>query len=70
MNGREWLARQLDREGLKYRRQDNCDDFARAQSLLDLATKNRLGQCAERLWRAYPSARKFPKRRSTATTLG
>jgi hypothetical protein len=23
-NGREWLARQMDREGLKYRRADNC----------------------------------------------
>jgi hypothetical protein len=24
MNGREWLARRMDREGLRYCRQDNC----------------------------------------------
>ena len=39
LNGREWLARQLDQAGLGYERQDNCflhvDDFARAQALLD-----------------------------------
>jgi hypothetical protein len=39
LNGREWLARQLDREGLTYERYDNCfaqvEDFARAQALLD-----------------------------------
>ena len=39
MNGREWLARQLDTAGLPYRRQDNCitwvEDLAQAQALLD-----------------------------------
>jgi hypothetical protein len=39
MNGREWLARQMDREGLKYVRQENCfpwvEDYARAQALMD-----------------------------------
>lgn len=39
LNGREWLSRQMDREGLTYRRADNCfltvSDFARAQALLD-----------------------------------
>lgn len=39
LNGREWLAGQLDRAGLAYQRHDNCfshvEDFARAQSLLD-----------------------------------
>jgi hypothetical protein len=39
LNGREWLARQMDAEGLAYLRADNCflsiDDFARAQALLD-----------------------------------
>jgi hypothetical protein len=39
LNGREWLAHQLDREGLGYERYDNCfahvADFARAQALLD-----------------------------------
>jgi len=39
LNGREWLARQMEAEGLKYVRQDNCfpwiEDFPRAQQLLD-----------------------------------
>ena len=39
MNGREWLARQLDREKIKYRRSDNkflwVEDWQRAQELLD-----------------------------------
>src|SRR5438128_6027017 len=38
-NGREWLARQMDRAGLKYERRDNCftwiEDMAQAQCLLD-----------------------------------
>jgi hypothetical protein len=39
LNGREWLARQLDTAGVGYRRRDNCfvdlDDFAVAQRLAD-----------------------------------
>ena len=39
MNGREWLARQMDKVGLGYRRRDNCftwiEDWAHAQQLLD-----------------------------------
>lgn len=39
LNGREWLARQLDAAGLSYRRQDNCitwvEDVAAAQAPLD-----------------------------------
>lgn len=39
MNGREWLAWQMERIGLGYRRRDNCfpwiEDWARAQQLLD-----------------------------------
>ena len=39
VNGREWLARQLDREGIRYRRSDNCfpwvEDFPRAQALFE-----------------------------------
>jgi hypothetical protein len=39
LNGREWLARQLDRAGLAYERADNCftavAEFGRAQALLD-----------------------------------
>ena len=39
LNGREWLARQMDAAGLAYRRQDNCfpwvAEVPRAQGLLD-----------------------------------
>lgn len=39
LNGREWLARQMDREGLGYTREDNCftqlADPLRAQALLE-----------------------------------
>jgi len=39
LNGREWLARQMDRAGIDYRQRDNCfvhvSDPARAQALLD-----------------------------------
>jgi hypothetical protein len=38
LNGREWLARQMDGEGMKYARKDNCfpwvEDWSRAQELL------------------------------------
>jgi hypothetical protein len=38
MNGREWLARQMDKVDLDYRRRDNCfawiEDWARAQQFL------------------------------------
>jgi hypothetical protein len=39
LNGREWLARQMDAEGIDYLRRDNCfvrvADLERAQQLLD-----------------------------------
>ena len=39
INGREWLARQLDQAGLHYQRYDNCftdlEDVAKAQALFD-----------------------------------
>lgn len=39
INGREWLARQMDRAGLHYQRQGNCfvwlQDYEKAQQLLD-----------------------------------
>jgi hypothetical protein len=39
INGREWLARQLDRASIDYQRRDNCftwiADFAAAQKLMD-----------------------------------
>jgi hypothetical protein len=38
LNGREWLARQMDRQGLKYRQEGNCfvwiEDYEEAQKLL------------------------------------
>jgi hypothetical protein len=43
INGREWLARQMDREGMKYTRSDNkflwVQEWQRAQQLLDEQTK-------------------------------
>ena len=39
LNGREWLARQMDQEGLKYRQQGNCfvwiEDYEKAQKLMN-----------------------------------
>lgn len=39
MNGREWLAHQMDRAGLRYHRLDNCfpwiEDFDKAQTLMN-----------------------------------
>ena len=39
MNGREWLARQMDQVGLKYRQQGNCfvwiEDYQEAQKLMN-----------------------------------
>jgi hypothetical protein len=39
INGREWLARKLDRKGIAYRRHDNCfpwiEDFGEAQKLIN-----------------------------------
>jgi hypothetical protein len=39
VNGREWLGRQMDREGLRYQQQENCfpwiEDYTRAQQCLD-----------------------------------
>lgn len=43
LNGREWLARQMDNAGIRYRRRDNCfawvSDAERAQKLLDRQLK-------------------------------
>jgi hypothetical protein len=43
LNGREWLARQMEKEELGYVRQDNCfpwiEDYGRAQELLDAQLK-------------------------------
>jgi hypothetical protein len=43
LNGREWLARQMDRAGIGYRRHDNCftwvEQVSQAQKLLDAQLK-------------------------------
>jgi hypothetical protein len=64
LNGREWLARQLDAEGIGYLRRDNCfigiEDFARAQRLAD--GQPRLpwpGQLNRLLRRAHPLHAEF-----------
>lgn len=48
INGREWLAREMDRVGLQYRREDNCfpwiQDVAKAQQLMDQRLKTRWPQ--------------------------
>jgi hypothetical protein len=47
VNGRSWLARQLDREGIGYQRNDNCfshiDNLPRAQRLMDQLTRKKFG---------------------------
>jgi hypothetical protein len=39
LNGREWLARQMDKAGIRYDRMENCfpwiEDFKKAQKLMD-----------------------------------
>jgi len=48
INGREWLARQMDRQGMAYRQHDNCfvwvEDYARAQALLQEQLQTNWGQ--------------------------
>ena len=63
MNGREWLARQMDQAGLRYRRHDNCfpwiEDFTRAQCLMNEQLKTdwtrSLDACAARIHPLFPS---------------
>jgi len=53
MNGREWLARQMNEVGIRYRRHDNCftwiEDLPRAQALMDQQLKVNWGQCFQEL---------------------
>jgi hypothetical protein len=48
LNGREWLARQLEQAGMSYRRHRNCftwiEDFQRAQTLMDEQLRTNWGQ--------------------------
>lgn len=62
LNGREWLAQQLDRAGLSYQRRGNkildVEDFAKAQALLDRQLREpwprRLGEILGRIHPAHP----------------
>lgn len=53
LNGREWLARQMDRAGLAYQRVDNCfpwlEDFVRAQALMEEQLQTDWSALLERL---------------------
>jgi hypothetical protein len=55
LNGREWLARQMDQAGMKYVRQDNCfpwvEDWDRAQELLERQVRRNWPQALGRLAR-------------------
>lgn len=48
LNGREWLARQMDQAGMQYQRYDNCfshvENFSQAQQLLEQQRKVRWPQ--------------------------
>lgn len=56
MNGREWLAQQMGRAGMKYVRQDNgfpwVEDWGRAQRLLDRQLRTNWPKALEPLARA------------------
>lgn len=53
INGREWLARRLDRRGIAYRRYDNCfpwiEDFDAAQKLMNRMQCHRWIRSLERI---------------------
>lgn len=55
LNGREWLARKMDRAGLGYRREENCftglEDVAGAQALADEMLQTRWERVLETLAR-------------------
>lgn len=55
LNGREWLARKMDRAGLGYRREENCftwlEDVARTQALADGMLETRWERVLEALVR-------------------
>jgi len=64
LNGREWLAQQMDAKGLGYLRRDNCfvklDDFRKAQRLADQQPRiDWTGQLDRVLRRVYPGAGRF-----------
>jgi len=71
LNGREWLARQMDQQGLKYRQQGNCfvwiEDYEQAQRLLHRQLEidwaellngfaEQLNPLHERIFERYPTS--------------
>ena len=64
LNGREWLARQMDAAGLRYARRDNCfaevSDLGRAQQLLDKQVRFNWSSFLQRLTKqAHPTHREL-----------
>lgn len=64
LNGREWLARQMDQRGCGYLRRDNCfvdvEDFRQAQRLADQQPRiDWPGELQRLLRRVYPGAGQF-----------
>jgi hypothetical protein len=59
LNGREWLAHQMDSVGLGYQRRENCftwlEDVAAAQRLMDAQAAGGLAERIERLAAAFSS---------------
>jgi hypothetical protein len=55
INGREWLARQMGRQGLRYRQQDNCfvwlEDYERTQALMNQQLRSNWTELLEKLAR-------------------
>src|SRR6266705_1387749 len=55
LNGREWLAQQMEKARIRYRRHDNCftwiEDFEQAQKLMDQQLRAAWGQRLEQVSR-------------------
>jgi hypothetical protein len=71
LNGREWLARQMDRNSMRYTQLDNCfawiEDFEKAQRLMDQQLKTNWPRMLDRIARMLNPAhgkifRGFPAR--------
>ena len=73
VNGREWLGRQMDREGIGYRKEDNCfpwiGDVGRAQKLME-EQHERIGRWCEKSWSSgvIRCTRKFADRSRSGIT--
>jgi len=83
INGREWLARQMDREGLHYLRQGNCfvwlENYPRVQQLLEAqlrtswpavlqAVADQLNPCHQEIFEKYPTTYYWTSYQSESAT--